>query len=128
MRIAATVFLICSSINLGFTIGASTGHRSQSLDVTMTITKPGSTCNGETTHRIPVRDRNGILASGSTPAECLDFCIWKSGRRRERRRLHRILREREGAMVGATKNASLIAERGRDVFGLSEADLRAEIE
>jgi hypothetical protein len=66
------------------------------VDTAICVPKPSISCDCETSNRIPSHDRNWNLISGKTQAsvelECLDFCIWKFGRRQERRRLHAILR------------------------------------
>lgn len=60
---------------------------------------------------------------------CLDYCIWKFGRRHERRRLHRILREQEKRRVRLLGNESVVIEQRIGILlemGIEE--LKREVE
>ena len=68
------------------------------------------------------------MLSGGTPDDCFDFCIWKLGRRQERRRLHAILREEAKRKATAEANAIANAEEVDRVLAMSVEDLQRELE
>ena len=128
MRLATMVLLIQCAAVLVFASRQSTGQPSPFIDISLTVVKPKETCACETTNRIAFRQPDGSSDSGSTPGVWFDFCIWEVGRRQERRRLHAMLRGREGWRTGATGNTIAIANEVERVLAMSQADLRRELE
>lgn len=128
MRLGETILGLYSVLILGLACRQSIGQSLPSLDVTVIVHKPQETCYCQTRNRIPVHRKDGDLTSGNTPEECLDFCIWKLGRRHERRRLHAILREQARWMARGGPNATGVAGEVQKVLAMSEEDLRRELE
>ena len=129
MRLRTTILALYLLLIVGLARRQSTGQSVPSLDVTVIVHKHQESCYCQTRNRIPVRRKDGVLTSGHTPEECLDFCVWKLGRRRERRRLHAILREQAGWRARRGGNATgVVADEVEKVLAMSEEELRKELE
>ena len=80
----------------------------QSIDLSLKISKPLLLCHCETLNKIPVHPQQQMateVAVSRTPDECLDFCIWKLGRRQERRRIEVLMRVQAGNLGGRARSA-----------------------
>ena len=69
------------------------------IDLTLRIAKPEKTCHCETVSRITHLERSWPIETPdsklwTTKESCTDYCVWKLGRREERRRVDSIVRGR----------------------------------
>ncbi len=69
------------------------------IDLDLRIAKPEKTCHCETIGRIPYAERSWSIESPASKLwpmteSCADFCVWKLGRREERRKVDSIVRGR----------------------------------
>ena len=67
-----------------------------SIDLNLRVQKPLPNCHCETLNNIPICEQTIDCTHkiNGTPETCLDFCIWKLGRRTERRRIEGLMRYR----------------------------------
>ena len=92
------------------------------IDLDLRIAKPEKTCHCETIGRTPYAEEvgpvdNPVNKLWSTTESCTDYCIWKLGRREERRRVDSMVRGR----------AFLMGQPGA-YWERSERELRHELD